>query len=248
MKNFSFSFSTGSGINHSWIKHCWKWSNLWIHTLFAKSLHFAKWVYHTKKLKKSWVLNLDRQLKQLISVFLRTNSFVAKKPPGRPEKLSEKEQRLIVRRVEKDPKTTLEQVRVLPNSFSTSKTVSKCTFRRILKKYGIVSRKPAKKFNLNKKQRLIRKRWCSRMLKKPLGFYPASIFHWKSEKVLEFFETKNIWVKSQSVEKTKTNFKKFIKSITFVEWTNSAFDGALNDTRREHLKSALNLRLKKRKV
>ena len=37
--------------------------------------------------------------------FLRTNSYVAKKPPGRPEKLSEKGQRLIVRRVEKDPKS-----------------------------------------------------------------------------------------------------------------------------------------------
>ena len=37
--------------------------------------------------------------------FLRTNSYVAKKPPGRPERLSEKGQRLIVRRVEKDPKS-----------------------------------------------------------------------------------------------------------------------------------------------
>ena len=112
--------------------------------------------------------------------FLRTKSHVAKKPPGRPEMLSEKEQRLIVRKVEKDPKTTLEQVRVLQNSFSTSKTVSRCTIPRILKKYGIVSRKAAKKFNLNKKQRLIRKRWCSRMLKKSLWIlssfnYPPKI-------------------------------------------------------------------------
>ena len=40
---------------------------------------------------------------------LRTNSYVAKKPSGRPEeqkKLSEKEQKLIVRRVKKDPKLT----------------------------------------------------------------------------------------------------------------------------------------------
>ena len=59
--------------------------------------------------------------------FLKTYSYVAKKPAGRPEKLSEKEQRLIVRRVEKGPKTTLERVRVLQNSFSTTNTVSKCT-------------------------------------------------------------------------------------------------------------------------
>ena len=199
-EDLSIAFWTWSEINHSWIKHCWKWSNLWIHTLFAKSLHFAKWVYHTKKLKKSWVLNLDRQLKQLISVFLRTNPDVAKKPPGRPEKLSEKEQRLIARRVEKDAKTTLERVRVLQNSFSTSKTVSKCTIWRILKKYGNVSRKAAKKFNLNKKQRLIRKRWCSRMSKKPLGFYPASIFHRKWEKVWNFLKEK-IFEKNLKVPK-----------------------------------------------
>ena len=83
--------------------------------------------------------------------FLRTNSYVAEKPPGRPEKLSEKEQRLILRRVEKDPKTTLERVRVPQNSFSTSKTVSKCTIRKILKKYGIVSRKTAKKVHFKQK-------------------------------------------------------------------------------------------------
>ena len=140
--------------------------------------------------------------------FLRTNSYVAKKPPGRPEKLSEKEQRLIVRRVEKDPKTTLERVRVPQNSFSTSKTVSKCTIRRILKKYGIVSRKAAKKFNLNKKQRLVRKRWCSRMLKKPLGFYPASIFTENGKKLWNFLKEK-IFEKSLKVPKKPKRNKKF---------------------------------------
>ena len=111
--------------------------------------------------------------------FLRTNSYVGKKPPGRPEKLSKKEQRLIVAKSGKDPKTTLERVRVLQKSFSTSKTVSRCTIRRILKKYLIVSRKAAKKFNLNKnkKERPDQKHWCSRMLKKPIGFYAVSIFH-----------------------------------------------------------------------
>ena len=111
--------------------------------------------------------------------------------------------------MEKDPKTTLERVRVLQkqNSFSTSKTVSKCTIRRILKKYGIVSRKAAKKVNLNKKQRLFGKRCCSRMLKKPLCFYAESFFHRKWQKVLELFERKNIEEKSQSAEETKTKEK-----------------------------------------
>ena len=136
--------------------------------------------------------------------FSRTNTYVAKKPPGRSEKLSEKEQRLIVQRVEKDPKTTLDQIRVvLENSFPTSKTVSRRTIRRILKKYGILFRKAAKNINLNKKQRKIRKRWCSRLLKRPLGFYPASIVHrkWKN---LDFFERKNIRKKSRFAEKTRT--------------------------------------------
>ena len=107
----------------------------------------------------------------------------------------------------KRPENNIRTSKRLQNSFSSSKTVSKCTIRRILKKYGIVSRKAAKKFNLNKKQRLIRKRWCSRMLKKPLGFYPASIFHRKWKKALEFFERKNIRENSQSAEKTKTKEK-----------------------------------------
>ena len=157
-----------------------------------------------KEIKEKLGLKFRSTAQTAYQRFLRTNSYVAKKPPGRPEKFSEKERRLIVQRVEKDPKTTLERVRVLQNSFSTSKTVSKCTIRRILKKYGIVSRKAAKKFNLNKKQRLVRKRWCSRMLKKPLGFYPASIFTENGKKLWNFFERKNIWEKSQSAEKTKT--------------------------------------------
>ena len=153
-----------------------------------------------KEIKEKLGLKSRSTAQTAYQLFLRTNPDVAKKPPGRPEKLSEKEQRLIARRVEKDAKTTLERVRVLQNSFSTSKTVSKCTIWRILKKYGNVSRKAAKKFNLNKKQRLIRKRWCSRMFKKPLGFYPASIFHRKWEKVWNFLKEK-IFEKNLKVPK-----------------------------------------------
>ena len=74
-----------------------------------------------------------------------------RKNPQASQSSQRKRAKLIARRVEKDPKT-LERVRVLQNSFSTSKTVSRCTIRRILKKYEIVSRKAAEKFNLNKKQ------------------------------------------------------------------------------------------------
>ena len=102
--------------------------------------------------------------------FLKTSSYSPKKPPGRPEKLSKKYKRLIIRSVKNDPKTTLQRIRVKYNSFATSKSVSRSTIRRVLKKYGLVSRVAAKKFQLNKKQRTTRKKWCLRMSKKPLGF------------------------------------------------------------------------------
>ena len=86
------------------------------------------------------------------------------------EKLSKKDKRLIIRSVKNDPKTTLQRIRVKYNSFATSKSVSRSTIRRVLKKYGLVSRVAAKKFQLNKKQRTTRKKWCLRMSKKPLGF------------------------------------------------------------------------------
>ena len=105
--------------------------------------------------------------------FLKTSSYSPKKPPGRPEKLSKKDKRLIIRSVKNDPKTTLQRIRVKYNSFATSKSVSRSTIRRVLKKYGLVSRVAAKKFQLNKKQRTTRKKWCLRMSKKPLGFCPA---------------------------------------------------------------------------
>ena len=120
---------------------------------------------------------------------MRTNSLCGEKTPRPARKAERKRAKTPSSKSGKDLKTTLERVRVLQTFFNV-KTVSRCTIRRILKKYGIVSRKAAKKFNLNKKQRLIRNSWCSRILKKPLGFYPASIFHRKWEKVWEFFEKK----------------------------------------------------------
>ena len=113
-----------------------------------------------------------------------------KKPPGRPEKLSKKEQKLIVAKSGKDPKTTLERVRVLQKSFSTSKTVSRCTIRRILKKYLIVSRKAAKKFNLNKnkKERPDQKTLVLENVEEAHWFLCSFNFPLKMEEVLEFFE------------------------------------------------------------
>ena len=105
-----------------------------------------------KEIKENLGLKSRSTAQTACQRFLRTNRPATKAQRKRAKTNSSKSG--------KDAKTTLERVRVLQNSFSTSKIVSKCTTRRILKKYGIVSRKAAKKFNLNKKQRLIRKRWC----------------------------------------------------------------------------------------
>ena len=93
----------------------------------------------------------------------------------------------------------------MQNSFSTSKTVSRCNIQRILKKYGNDSRKVAKKFKLNKKQRLIRKRWYLRMLKKPLGSNPASIFHRKCVEFWKFLKEKYLKKNLKLLEKPKRN-------------------------------------------
>ena len=55
--------------------------------------------------------------------FLKTSSYSPKKPPGRPEKLSKKDKRLIIRSVKNDPKTTLQRIRVKYNSFATSENI-----------------------------------------------------------------------------------------------------------------------------
>ena len=48
----------------------------------------------------------------------------------------------------KDPKTTLERIRVKYNSFSTKESISRTTLRRILRKHGVFSRVAAKKISI----------------------------------------------------------------------------------------------------
>ena len=76
------------------------------------------------------------------SVFRRYNknkSYLPNKSTRRPPKLSEKTQRQLDKDVLKDPKTTLERIRVKYNSFSTNESISRTTVRRILRKHGVFS-------------------------------------------------------------------------------------------------------------
>ena len=122
----------------------------------------------SKKLKKSWALNLDRQFKQLISVF--ENELLCGEKTSRPaRKAQQRRAKTNISKSGKRPKNNIRTSKSTANLFHRR--------RRILKKYGIVSSR--KKDQLEQNTRLIRKRWCSSMVKKPLGFYPASIFHRK---------------------------------------------------------------------
>ena len=73
----------------------------------------------SKKLKKSWAINLDRQLKQLISVF--ENELLCGEKTSRPaRKAQQKRAKTNILKSGKDPKTTLERVRVLQIFFNVN--------------------------------------------------------------------------------------------------------------------------------
>ena len=248
MNNFSFSFSTGSEINDSWIKHCWKWSNLWIHTLFAKSLHLAKWAYHTKKLKKSWASNIDRQFEQLISVFWE-RTLMWQQTSRMARKAQRKRAKTNSSKSGKRPRNNIRTSKSTAKLFERQKQFLDELFEKSWRSKELSLEKPRKRSTWTKKQRLIRKRWCSRMLKKPLGFYPASIFHRKvSTETFWIFRKEKYLKKNLKLPKKPKLKKRFIKSITFVVNLIALLMEMAFDTWREHLKSALNLRFKKRKV
>ena len=80
--------------------------------------------------------------------YLRNNSYLTKKSTGQPPQVSEKTEKKLVRDVLKDPKTSLEKIRVKYNSFSTKESLSRTTVRRILNKHGVYSRIAAKKITI----------------------------------------------------------------------------------------------------
>ena len=64
----------------------------------------------------------------------------------------------------KDPKTSLERIRVAHKAFSCYETISRGTFRRILKKNGVFFKKCCKECQ------------CINMLKKPFSFWQNVVF------------------------------------------------------------------------
>ena len=91
-------------------------------------------------------------------------------------KIVKKRQKKLVSDVLKNPKSTLERVRVSFNSFSTDNTISKDTVRRILKKYGIKSRICARKLKLKKNNKILQWKWCVKMVKQPAAYWLNVVF------------------------------------------------------------------------
>ena len=77
--------------------------------------------------------------------YIKNKSYLAAKPTGRLTKTSKKTEKKLIRDVLKNPKTSLERIRVDYNSFSANNSFSRSTVRRILKKNGVCSRMAAKK-------------------------------------------------------------------------------------------------------
>lgn len=106
----------------------------------------------------------------------KTGSFYPKKSTGRRPKLTEKDEKKLVSDTLKNPKTSLERIRVNFNSFSTGPSISRSTVRRILKKHGVFSRSAAKTLLLTKKSEKNRLQWCREMRKKPFSYWQNVVF------------------------------------------------------------------------
>ena len=121
------------------------------------------------KIQKELNLKSRSSARYAYKCYLKNNSLEAQKSSGRPPKLS-KNQKLVVD-VLKDPKTSLERIRVAHNAFSCHEAVSRSTVRRILKKYGVFLRNAAKTVSLKKKSKCFCSKWLINMLKKPFSFW-----------------------------------------------------------------------------
>ena len=78
----------------------------------------------------------------------------------------------------KDPKTSLEQIRVAHNAFSCSETISRGTVRRILKKYGVFSRNNEKKSHFEEEKQRFSFKMVYQYAQEAVLFLTECGFHW----------------------------------------------------------------------
>ncbi len=92
--------------------------------------------------------------------FAANGTVLPKPKPGRPKILSKRDERFLLRKVQKDRFLSIQKLRTEFNSFSPDKTVSHCTIRRLLARHNLIGRAAAKKLMLRGKTRQGRLRWC----------------------------------------------------------------------------------------
>ncbi len=93
--------------------------------------------------------------------FQKNGSYRAGRSTGRSKKFDARIDRKLICEVQNFPKTSAEKIRVMWNSFSTTKGVPVETLRRVLHKYAIRGRSAAKTIAIQPKTALNRIRWCN---------------------------------------------------------------------------------------
>ena len=91
--------------------------------------------------------------------YQKAKNLESKKPTGRPKKLTERDERVIMKKLKKDSYVTAKQLQTDFNTWSCNKAVFQKTIR-LFKKKGQHRRSAAKKILLSVKARVARLAWC----------------------------------------------------------------------------------------
>ena len=132
------------------------------------------------KTQKQLNLKTKSSAKYAYKRYLKNNScFEAQKSSGRPPKLSKKNQKKskLVTDALKDPKTSLERIRVAHSAFSCYDTISRGTVRQVLKKYGVFSRNAAKKGQFEEEKQVLSFKVVYQNAKEAYHFLAKSCFY-----------------------------------------------------------------------
>ena len=111
-----------------------------------------------------------------INVALKIEVSGPKNWPEEPQNCPKKSEKKLVTDVLKNPKTSLERIRVAVNAFFCYDTISRGTIRQILKQYGVLSTNSSKKFSLKKKSKCLCSKWCINMQTKSFYFWQIFVF------------------------------------------------------------------------
>ena len=87
-----------------------------------------KWRQQWSKIQKQLKLKSRSSAQYAYNRYLKNNSFEAQKSSGRPPNCQKKSEKKLVADVLKDPKTSLERIRVAHNAFSCFLFLAECGF------------------------------------------------------------------------------------------------------------------------